>query len=59
MHSDLLAVRNGVAFRDSLDGVEVEIDRPVVVDLKTRIQQDLASTDLADLFKELAAEASE
>ena len=56
--NDLFAVRNKVEIKDSLADLDVSVDAPTVVDLKTRIAQDLAGTDLEPLFKELVAEVS-
>ena len=57
--SELLAVRNKVDIKDSLDGVDIEIEGITTEDLKTRITRELEGTELAELFKELAAEAAQ
>lgn len=55
----LYAVRSKVDIKDSLDGVNVEIEGITTEDLHTRISTELEGSDLADLFKELAAEAKQ
>lgn len=54
--TDLFAVRNKVDIKDSLAGVDTDIEAVEMVDLKTRIARDLEGTDLAPLFAELVKE---
>lgn len=55
----LFAVRNKVDIKDALDGVDSDVEGITVEDLKTRISKELEGTELADLFKELVAEAAQ
>lgn len=49
----LFAVRNKVALKDALDNVDSDVGEVVVVDLKTRIRNELSGTELEVLFNEL------
>lgn len=55
--ASLFAVRSKVDIKDSLDGVDSEVTGITTEDLHSRITAELAGTELADLFKELALEA--
>lgn len=54
--SDLLAVRNRVALKDSLEGLDTSAEEVQLEDLETRMRNDLHGSDLAELFEELLAE---
>lgn len=53
----LLAVRNNVKLRDSLDNVDTELETVQLEDLETTLRKDLTGSDLLPLFEELLAEA--
>lgn len=54
--SDMLAIRNKVALKDSLEGVDTESESIQLEDLETKLRGDLMGSDLAELFEELLSE---
>lgn len=57
--NSLLAIRNRVALKDALDGVDTESESVQLEDLQTKLRSDLQGSDLAELFEELLAEVQE
>lgn len=54
--NDLLAIRNKVALKDVLDGVDTAAESVQLEDLQTKLRHDLEGSDLQQLFDELLAE---
>jgi DNA repair exonuclease SbcCD nuclease subunit len=55
---ELFAVRNNVHIGDHLAGTSLEDSRPALVDLKTKIAEDLTGSDLLPLYQKLLQELS-
>ena len=55
--NDLLAVRNSITLKDSLDGIDTDIESIQLDDLETTLRKDLSGSDLLPIFEELLLEA--
>lgn len=58
-HNDLLLVRNRVALKDALEGIDTAAEPVQLEDLQTTLRRDLQGSDLEPLFAELLAEVTQ